>query len=356
MKKILFIGRNYKNKIKNGSSEVTKRNKEILSELFIIEEILLDYNISYLKKIKDILFCNSINFKKEVKELLRINIKQEKYTYVWIDNSLYGSIAKFIKKIDSNIKIIIFFHNIEYLYFKDKVKIEGVKNLIMLPYCYINEKRSLKFSDKILVLNSRDDTNLNQIYYRKSNLIIPLTLRDKYKENKIKDDYENKIPRGLFVGSNFFANTHGINWFIDNVLPELNIELIIVGSGMEKFKKKYENKNKKIEVLGFVEKIEEEYGKADFIISPIFKGSGMKTKITEALMYGKTIFGTSESFEGFDNLDYNKIGGICNSKEEFIKKIKNYKIQNKVNIYSREIYIKNYSNSSIIEKLKKVIW
>ncbi len=38
----------------------------------------------------------------------------------------------------------------------------------------------------------------------------------------------------------------------------------------------------------------------DYIISPIFVGGGMKVKTCEALMYGKNIIGTSESFEGYD--------------------------------------------------------
>ena len=32
----------------------------------------------------------------------------------------------------------------------------------------------------------------------------------------------NGTVRLLFVGVNFFANTHGIKWFIDNVLPNIH--------------------------------------------------------------------------------------------------------------------------------------
>ena len=41
-----------------------------------------------------------------------------------------------------------------------------------------------------------------------------------------------------------------------------------------------------------VDCLETWYEKADVVISPIFLGSGMKTKTAEALMYGKPILGT----------------------------------------------------------------
>ncbi|MGL4803096.1 MAG: glycosyltransferase [Cetobacterium sp.] len=353
MNKILFISKNYKDGMINGGNEVTKRNVEILSSFFDIEEVLLDYKVSALKKIKDTLFLNSLSFDKEIKLKIFKLIKEKNIKEVWIDNSLYGTIAKFIKKLDSTIKITTFFHNIEYLYFKDKIKVEGIQNSIMLPYSYINEKRSLKYSNKIIVLNSRDNDILKRMYSKKADLILPLTLKDKYDEEKIKNLENNKKPRALFVGSNFFANVDGIKWFIENVLSEVDIELIIVGSGMNTLKKELESKSNKIKVLGFVDDIGLEYAKADFIIAPIFKGSGMKTKTTEALMYGKTIYGTSEAFEGFD-LDYKKIGGIYNTKEEFIKII-NEKKYHKINNFSREEYLKKYSNVSVLKTLEKVM-
>lgn len=350
MEKILFIGRNYKNGLVNGGNEVTKRNVEILSEIYSVDEILIDFKVSSLRKLWDTIRCNSLNFngkiKKEIKKMLEIN----NYKYIWVDSSLYGSIIQYIKKISPNIKIVTFFHNVEYFYFLEKYKVEGIKNLLMLPYSYLNEKRSVKNSNKLITLNERDSFKLEKKYGKKSDIIIPLTLKDKYKEKKY-EKIENKIPRALFVGSNFFANIQGIEWFIDNVLPEVNIELIIVGSGMDKLKQIFEEKNNKVKVLGFVDDIGEEYAKADFIVAPIFHGSGMKTKTVEALMFGKIIYGTSEAFEGFE-LDFDKIGGLCNSKEEYVNIINN---KNITNGYSRKIYLEKYSNNSIMLKIKELL-
>ena len=81
------------------------------------------------------------------------------------------------------------------------------------------------------------------------------------------------------------------------------------------------HQTKKIEIHGFVEDLYTFYAKADCVIAPIFEGSGMKTKTTEALMWGKFIIGTKEAFCGFDITD--DIGVCCENSEDFIKCNKN---------------------------------
>lgn len=350
MKRVLFVSRDFKEKKINGGNEVAKRNFQLLSGVYDIDQISLNVNLSLVDRLRYLLNLNTFGFSKKIKIQIKKLITENEYEFVWIDSSLYGSISKYIKSLNSKLKVVTFFHNVEYLYYKDKMKVDGLINIIMLPYSMVNEKRIIKYSDKIIVLNSRDGEKLKKIYERGSDITLPLTLNDKYKE-----EYKNyttiSMPnRALFVGTNFFANVQGINWFIEEVLPEIDIQVVIVGQGMEVLKEKYKD-NSKVEVLGFVDDIGLEYAKADYVIAPIFYGSGMKTKTTEALMYGKTIFGTPEAFEGFE-LDCEKVGGVFKNKEEFLNKIK--KSVEKYNNYSREVYINQYSNTAIKDQVEKI--
>jgi hypothetical protein len=61
-------------------------------------------------------------------------------------------------------------------------------------------------------------------------------------------------------------------------------------------------------------------------------------------MYGKNIIGTDEAFEGYD-LDYEKAGARCNTKEEFITAINHFSSYQYplFNIYSRKMFVNNYS-------------
>ena len=43
----------------------------------------------------------------------------------------------------------------------------------------------------------------------------------------------------------------------------------------------------------------------------------MKTKVAEALMYGKRIIGTREAFSGYE-FNAEEVGWLCNTKEEFV--------------------------------------
>ena len=66
----------------------------------------------------------------------------------------------------------------------------------------------------------------------------------------------------LFVGSNFFGNTDGLKWFIENVLPKTEIHLTIVGNGMSKA---FSNSDR-ITVFDFVEDLSVFYKEADFVL------------------------------------------------------------------------------------------
>lgn len=112
----------------------------------------------------------------------------------------------------------------------------------------------------------------------------------------------------------------------------------------------------KSEFLGYVQKLSTVLLNADYIISPIFKGSGMKVKTCESLMYGKNIIGTWEAFEGYE-IDYQKVGAICNTEEEFIYTLNNFcsAKKEKFNKYSRECFLEKYSFQATLEKFDKLL-
>ena len=169
---------------------------------------------------------------------------------------------------------------------------------------------------------------------------MPVTFDDKLDYNKLTERREQK-PRGIFAGSLFFPNEYGVRWFVQHVAPHVNAEILIIGKGFETLKNDLECDN--VKVIGTVEDVSEYFYRADFVIAPIFEGSGMKLKTAEALMCGKTIFGTTEAFSGYA-LDFDRVGGLCNTAREFIDKINGYPYpQRRFNEESRKIYEQNYS-------------
>lgn len=202
-----------------------------------------------------------------------------------------------------------------------------------------NERDIVKYSDKLLLLNNRESNMLKKYYNRNADLILPVYFVDTANITKVIDD---GIYHILFVGGALPANINGIQWFIKNVLPQLqgNLCLDVVGNSMERLNKIH-NIDKRVNVIGRVDALDEYYNNANLAIGPIFEGDGMKTKTAEALMYGKYFVGTDEALCGYEGLDDYR----CNSASEFIDTINNM-IQKHTPKYStemRKIFDNNHS-------------
>ena len=156
----------------------------------------------------------------------------------------------------------------------------------------------------------------------------------------------------MFVGSSFFANIEGIKWYISKVKPFTSDRLIIVGKGMENYKNDFSCDN--VEVHGYVDDLSDFYYRANFVVLPIFSGGGMKTKTAEAFMYGKKVFGTSEAFEGYEDLDSN-FAVVCNDADSYIESISNLLSQNKresYNYLARNYFLHHNSFDAVLVKWK----
>lgn len=351
---VLYIGYDFSDD-KIGGNIARKFNYKLFKEILRdnLYEVTIPMNKRKIEILKNYLTLSFNGQSKEIEKKIFEIIKEKKIDKIFFDGSLYGNIQKKIKKLYPKIELITFFQNIEKNYYLERIKVEGKSRLILLPSVIYNENLSVKYSEKLIVLNKRDLDELKRIYKKEINdkLIyqIPIYLEDSYIENKgfNKCNYDY-----LFIGSAFYANIYGITWFIEEVLPYIEGKLVLIGKGMEILKEKFLN-NKKLEIIGTVENIEKYYYEDNIIISPIFHGSGIKTKTIEALMYNRMVIGTKEAFVGIDKEDIEKIGVCCETKEEFIKTLTNRNnLQNKSK--SREMYLKKFSKNIVKRKYLEI--
>jgi glycosyltransferase involved in cell wall biosynthesis len=135
----------------------------------------------------------------------------------------------------------------------------------------------------------------------------------------------------------------GICWFVERVVPRIVIKTYIVGRGFEELKQQFDQ-NGKVVVVGGVDSLADWYGNVCFVIAPIFDGSGMKTKVAEALMFGKKIVGTPEAFSGYQDVP-DQAGWVCSTADEFVAAISQAE-ETVVSSYDpklRALYEENYS-------------
>ena len=358
---MLFVSSRDVTKKSHGGFQCTNRNYESFCALFGRENVkvvdptasLKENLTARMKKWANYFLGYSAGLTPGVMR----DLKREaaKADWVFIDSSGYGVIAEKLKKGGFKGKIISFFHNAELRIRKEQAKQHPGQSW-RIPLMYHNEKSAMQYSDIAVALNARDAAELQDIYGQRAMEIIPISFIDKAPKPSDTALLEKTQtpPLCVFIGNNWYPNIHGLRWFVDKVLDKVDIRLQIVGTGMDALRSQFQHP--RIEFLGFVKDLDTVMTQSDFMLSPIFLGSGMKVKTCESLMYGKNIIGTKEAFEGYE-MDLKRIGAQCDTEEEFISAFKKFEMQplERYNRYSREVFIDRYSFEATLRKFKKLI-
>ena len=368
--KLLFITKaNIFDKAYSGGVQASTRNYGLLKNIFGEKSyytcIISDEKaIKQSDHIKYIYYKNSLiqkyvnylalrnGFGRKVEKDIISFIQQVKADIIFFDGSDFGGI---LNKTQVNSKIIVFYHNIEKEYAWDRVLHNNPLCIFRFLANWYNEKIITKKADVRICLNLRDNNALEKNYGKKCDFLLPITFSDSFETDNLSCISETEAPYLLFVGSNFLPNYKGIKWFVENVMDYIDIQLKIVGKNMEQYQKELSRDN--VQVIGTVDNLLPDYKNAQAMVMPIFMGAGMKVKTAEALMYGKTIFGTQEAFEGYD-IDGTANLNVCNSTEEFINSIKNYlNLENRriFNPEIRELFLSKYETSSVEKSFGSLI-
>lgn len=350
-KKLLFISNKLDQSPIGGRKNLTSLNEKILKKNFgkgFFSFKLEKKKISSLKAILMALSGNIDGITNKKIESINNLIKKNNIKYVFLDGSNLGKIARKLQNKD--LKTITFCHNVETNFFLKKLKTYfNLKNLYILTSNYFAEFQSVYFSNYLIFLNERDKIMMSKYFFKKKSFIIPMCLDDKFK--KFRNSI-NKNKYVIFVGSNFFGNTTGLEWYIRNIANNINLTTYVIGKYL---RKKNLKNSSKVKFKGYVKNLNKYYKNALFTVAPIFKGSGMKTKVAESLMFGKLVIGLKEAFIGYERYE-KRIGIKCNNANDFIKGInslakkKHYYYEPKL----RKIYLDNFSNHSMKNYYQKI--
>lgn len=244
-------------------------------------------------------------------------IRRDAITIVFIDGSNLGLLAKHIKCSLPDVEVVTFYHNIETRFFWGSLcRCLTVRAFFVFVAHLVAEFHATRHSDRLICLNKRDSELLHRYFNRRASHICPLAIRRPDTTNLVMESALPAKPYALFVGGAFYANLQGIEWYNQHIAPHLDIPLYIIGHGLKTYFKNRQL-SAQITLLGSVNYLEPWYLHSAFVIAPIFDGSGMKTKVAEALMYGKKIVGTPEAFIGYESA-LPCAGWCCSTPKEFL--------------------------------------
>ena len=311
-----------------------------------------------VERLKRVIQRNTMIINNEIINNLCNIVKDENIDIIFSEESTLGAFYKQVKKTKKDVKIITFYHDIGADLFRQWRKQPGLLNKIENSLSIYQEKMCVKYGDYNWVFHQADFNKFNKFYGFDPDVMIPLAspVPAAIKRIQDKEDIQSdKVKKLLFVGSSYYPNVIGIRWFVKNVLPELdkNIQLIIVGRGLEFLKKEFQDS--RVNVVGTVETPVPYYLDADIFIAPLFDGGGMKVKSIEAISYGKCFVGTEESLHGFweefSDSVRNKFIYKVNTKEEWIAIINKLATQDTYK-FNKTVFNDFYSHFSY-ETMKK---
>lgn len=182
--------------------------------------------------------------------------------------------------------------------------------------------KNQKLRKKILISESKRIGKEEIFYSKKFDHVILCSDRETEEFNKILgsqkvvtirqcvdfDDLSQKKSEcsdreliGFLGNLNYAPNIASVDLIVKNVLPKIkhNYKMIVVGPVSEDIKLNY-SENSKIEFLGRVDDLAETLQKCSVFLSPIAYGSGVKTKILEAMAIGLPVVTNSLGVEGID--------------------------------------------------------
>jgi glycosyltransferase involved in cell wall biosynthesis len=285
-------------------------------------------------------------------------IDSESVDKVFVDGSNLGEFVRAAKARFPRVEVITFCHNVEARFFLGAFRqSKSLRSLAVLVTNYLAERKAVRCSEKLVALSNRDSLQLHGLYGRAATHVVSMALQDqlqRYGSLRTRSDHSTE-RYALFVGGVFYANQAGITWFVEHVVPRIEVKVCIVGRGFERMRQTLQ-RDGKVEVVGAVESLADWYLNADFVVAPIFDGSGMKTKVAEALMFGRKVIGTPEAFSGYETIA-DEVGVVCSSEDEFVAAINGFdtSLDGSSEQELRAIYEAEYSQDAFKRKMARVL-
>ncbi len=233
-------------------------------------------------------------------------LKENEYDVIIL---FYTYFANLLKDKDIKAKKVYFMEDCMFLqqYSWDKDTVEGVTVGKLLD----EEIERLSYFDEIFCI-SYDEKIFYEKVVGKNIHFFPHLLPDDVK--KVQTPVEKRRWDVFFIGFNNPFNLEGLNWFLDEVYPKLDngIKVLLAGSVTKNIETKYQN----IDIIPFIPDLDEIYEDVKIVVCPMFRGTGMKIKVVEAMSKGVPVVCNERGTDGFP--DKNMCGClVTQDAEEF---------------------------------------
>jgi len=183
-------------------------------------------------------------------------------------------------------------------------------------YTIDDERQDLAAADELWAISESDAEVLQELAPHAKVRVAPMA-----QEPKPLDSSQEIDGRCLLVGSNNTFNQEGLKWLLSHVwpivldqMPQANLELCGSLGTSEK-----PDGPPKVLFTGCVADLKAHYEKAQIVLAPLKRGTGIKIKVVEAASYAKPVVGTPVAFTGLNA--FSQACGEYDSPELFAGRI-----------------------------------
>lgn len=270
------------------------------------------------------------------------------YNFIALHSSRLGLLALIMNLILSKKKIITHFDNNEAELIKERLKgssfsIRFLLNIVEYILVFFSEKLAVAYSSQCTFITRHDAKSFGI----PDSTVIPICFNT---VPSLNFDC-NKKKHIVFTGSyDFEPNIIALREYIHICKNNPLREFVVAGRSLDTIVETYPN-NLTLISDPSIQEMEEVMNEAYLYISPVRHGSGMKTKIAEAMSYGLPIITTKHSLIGYEKLD--RKGYIF--KYEDIQDISESTINNLVNAHDYHEVIYDYNELFTYQKAKSLI-
>lgn len=301
---------------------------------------------------------------KEMKVNIKDKLNRNVYDCVFFNILSMYAYAPYIKKYAPNIKTVLYEQNCEVLIYSRHLK--ETNSLLKQMFIKIEsrklkgfEQKAIHDVDKLILLSDEDRIALGMNKSECSIIPIGVCPAEYTKRFMTKTD---NVVRMLFVGTMTWSpNNEGIIWFLKNVMPmcmdDSKYELYIIGKNPSNKVQELCSHYKNVNLLGYVNDLEEYYEKCDVLVVPLFIGSGQRVKIIEAFSRAYPVISTSIGLEGLKYVDGETVL-VANDEHTFkqqIDKCSDYHMLGCIGQAGKKVFESEYSTDVVKDKIKAVI-
>ena len=252
---------------------------------------------------------------------------------VILGRSNLGFIAKDLRNSKRSPIIVTDIDNVEYdyinaFYVNSLNPLKKFANFHLKTTTFLDEQQSVKHSDFLFFLTSRNQKRIEELYKDTENKmfsILPICIPET--KTNLKNTDEKMV---VFYGTlSYEANHESIMWFIDKVWKNYfahrnDIHLIIAGKSPKLQLINNMKETREITLNADYKEFSEFVKEGALVIAPLLKGAGMKTKIAEALEMGLLVVSSDEGLVGYEECASNEGVWKANKPEEYIDVINKY--------------------------------